>query len=103
MKPLPAFLPALLALALAAAPTVPAQAQALPSTGVDAIVAVVNEDVILRSELERAIANITRQFANQPGAIPPRDALERQVLERLILMRLQVNRAQESGIRLSDQ
>jgi peptidyl-prolyl cis-trans isomerase SurA len=103
MKPLPAFLPALLAVALAGLPTLPAQAQALPSTGVDAIVAVVNEDVILRSELERAIANVSRQFANQPGAVPPRDVLERQVLERLIMMRLQVNRAHDSGIRLSDQ
>jgi peptidyl-prolyl cis-trans isomerase SurA len=103
MKPSAAFLPTLLALALAGMPVLPVQAQALPSSSVDGIVAVVNEDVILRSELERAIANVTRQFANQPGGVPPRDVLERQVLERLILMRLQVLRAEDSGIRLSDQ
>jgi peptidyl-prolyl cis-trans isomerase SurA len=97
-------LPVLLAAALAGLPTLPAQAQALPSSNVDSIVAVVNEDVILRSELERSIANITAQFnAQQGGQLPPRDILETQVLERLILMRLQVDRANDSGIRISDE
>jgi peptidyl-prolyl cis-trans isomerase SurA len=41
-------------------------------------VAVVNEDVILRSELDRSIANITAQFAAQQGGqLPPRDVLEK--------------------------
>src|SRR5436190_10819487 len=97
MKPLllNKCLPALLAAALAGLPVLPVQAQALPSSNVDSIVAVVNEDVILRSELERSIANITAQFAAQQGGgqLPPRDVLERQVLERLIMMRLQVDRA----------
>src|SRR5688500_7376401 len=35
--------------------------------------------------------------------MPPRDVLERQVLERLILIRLQVDRAEGSGIRISDE
>ena len=97
-------LPALLAAALAGLPALPAQAQALPSSNVDSIVAVVNEDVILRSELERSIANISAQVAQQQGGqLPPREVLERQVLERLILVRLQVDRAGESGIRISDQ
>jgi peptidyl-prolyl cis-trans isomerase SurA len=95
---------ALLAVALAATPALHAQAQALPTSSVDNIVAVVNEDVILRSELDMAVANITKQFAaGQNGQLPPHDVLERQVLERLIMMRLQVNRAADSGIRISDQ
>jgi peptidyl-prolyl cis-trans isomerase SurA len=97
-------LPALLALALAGLPTLPVQAQALPSNKVDSIVAVVNEDVILRSELELSIANVTAQFQQQHGGqLPPRDVLEKQVLERLILVRLQVSRANDSGIRIGDQ
>jgi peptidyl-prolyl cis-trans isomerase SurA len=68
----------------------------------DRIAAVVNEDVILQSELDRAVANITAQYANQPGQLPPRDVLERQVLERLVLVKLQVARAAEQGIRVSD-
>jgi peptidyl-prolyl cis-trans isomerase SurA len=68
----------------------------------DRIAAVVNEDVILQSELDRAVANITAQYASQPGQLPPRDVLERQVLERLVLVKLQVARAAEQGIRVSD-
>ncbi|RMH88687.1 molecular chaperone SurA [Lysobacter pythonis] len=89
----------LLAAALAAA-TSPALAQTTP---IDRIAAVVNEDVILQSELDRAIANITAQYAGNPTQLPPREVLARQVLERLVLTRLQVNRAQESGIRINDQ
>jgi len=99
-----AIFPVLFAAALAGLPALPVQAQALPSSNVDSIVAVVNESVILRSELNRAIANVSAQFASQQGGqLPPRDVLEKQVLERLILMRLQVDRAQESGIRISDE
>ena len=68
----------------------------------DRIAAVVNEDVILQSELDRAVNNVSAQYANQPGQLPPRDVLQRQVLERLVLVKLQVARAAEQGIRVSD-
>ena len=91
----------LLAAALVAGvPTAHAQAQVQP---VERIAAVVNEDVILQSELDRAMANILAQYAANPEQLPPREILARQVLERLVLTRLQVARAQESGIRVSDQ
>jgi peptidyl-prolyl cis-trans isomerase SurA len=81
----------------------PAKAQtAAATTAVDGIAAVVDEDVILRSELERAVTNVKMQYAKQSGQLPPDAILERQVLERLILQRLQVNRAKEIGIRVSD-
>jgi peptidyl-prolyl cis-trans isomerase SurA len=70
---------------------------------VDRIAAVVNEDVILRSELERAVANIRSQYAGRENQLPPADVLQRQVLERLILMRLQLARATDSGITATDQ
>lgn len=89
----------LLAAALAFAP-IALQAQTQP---VDRIAAIVNEDVILQSELDRAIANVTAQYASNPGQLPPREVLAKQVLERLILTRLQVSRAQESGVRVTDQ
>jgi peptidyl-prolyl cis-trans isomerase SurA len=94
------FAPVLAGL-LALAPGAAALAQSL-SQPVDAIVAVVDEDVILRSELNRAVANITTQFAANPQQLPPRNILEKQVLERLVMMRLQVARATDSGIRVSD-
>lgn len=94
------FLPLLLALGTLA-PSY-AQAQALPSNTLDAIVAVVDEGVILRSELDRAIANVHRQYASAPDQLPPPASLERQVLERLVIMRLQTERAASIGIRVSD-
>jgi peptidyl-prolyl cis-trans isomerase SurA len=80
----------------------PAGAQALVNEPLERIVAVVDEDVILHSELDRAVANILAQYAGSPEQLPPRNVLERQVLERLILLRLQVERAQGSGIRVGD-
>lgn len=79
-----------------------AHAQALPTTRIDSIAAVVDESVILRSELDRAVANITSQYASQPEQLPPRDILEKQVLDRLVLLHLQVQRANDSGIRIAD-
>ena len=73
------------------------------SQPVDRIAAVVNEDVILRSELDRAVANIRSQYAGKEAQLPPADVLERQVLERLVLMRLQIARATDSGINASDE
>jgi len=69
----------------------------------EGIAAIVDEDVILQSELDRAVANILAQYANRPEQLPPRPILERQVLERLVLMKLQTARAQGSGVRISDQ
>jgi peptidyl-prolyl cis-trans isomerase SurA len=80
-----------------------AQATAQQLQPVDRIVAVVDEDVILRSELDRALQNVLSQYATRQDQLPPRDVLEKQVLERLILVRLQVARAESSGITVSDQ
>ena len=77
----------------------PARAQVQP---LDRIVAVVDEDVILQSELDRAEQNIRAQYANSPQQLPPADVLRRQVLERLILVRLEVAQAAETGVRISD-
>jgi len=87
---------------LAIAPVATTLAQRLPSSTVDSIVAVVDEDVILRSELDIAIGNITAQFAAHPEQLPPHDILEKQVLDRLVIMRLQIVRAHDSGIRIAD-
>lgn len=93
------FLLSLLAAALLFGP--PAYAQTTQS--LDGIAAVVDEDVILQSELDRAVANILAQYASRQDQLPPRDVLQRQVLERLILVRLQTARAQSTGVRISDE
>lgn len=69
---------------------------------VESIAAVVDEDVILRSDLDRAVANVRAQYADRPNMLPPADALERQVLDRLILQRLELARASQAGITAND-
>lgn len=88
--------------AVAALAGAPLQAQTTLQP-IDRIAAVVNEDVILRSELDRAVANISAQYAGRENQLPPQEVLAKQVLERLVLVKLQVARAQETGVRVTDQ
>jgi len=99
---------AILLLAVATATALPTYAQLLPQAQqgnqpLDRIVAVVDEGVILQSELNEAVRSVQQQYASNPGQLPPIDVLRRQVLDRLILMKLQVQRADDQGIRVSDQ
>lgn len=93
------LIPLFLAVALLFGPAAHAQ-QTQP---LDRIVAVVDEDVILQSELDRALNNVLAQYANRQDQLPPRDILQRQVLERLILVHLQTARAADTGIKVSDE
>jgi peptidyl-prolyl cis-trans isomerase SurA len=68
----------------------------------DRIVAVINDDVITRTELDNAIAIIKRQLAQSDTRLPPADVLDRQVLERMIGMRMQLQLAERTGIRVDD-
>jgi len=68
----------------------------------DRIVAVVNTDVVLQSELDRAIKITENQLRERGIAVPPTSGLQSQVLERLIVTRLQTERATEAGIRIDD-
>lgn len=79
----------------------PAFAQTQPLNG---IAATVDEEVILRSEFDRALRTYMSQLASRPEAQrPPESAIRQQVLERLILTKLQVDRAKSSGITVSDE
>ena len=80
------------------------QAQSYAGTSpVERIAAVVNDDVILRSELVRPLASTRLLYAAKEIRLPPQDVLERQVTERLVLMRLQLARATVAGITASDE
>ena len=87
---------------LAPAAYQPAAAQAVSGEPLDRIVAVVDEDVVLKSELDRQVAAVTAQYASNPQQLPPHDVLERQLLDRLILQKLQVARADSTGVKVSD-
>ena len=73
------------------------------ATELDKILAVVEEDVILESELEEQISRVQEQIMAQGTQMPPSGILERQVLERLVLEKIQISVATESGVEVTDQ
>ncbi len=85
----------------------PAHAQLLTpnapaSQPLDRIVAVVNDDVVLQSDLNDAVRSVQQQYAGHAEQLPPMNVLQQQVLNRLILMRLQIQKAQDQGVTVSD-
>lgn len=92
----------LLPLALAISALVP-HAFAQDVQPLDGIAAVVDENVILKSELDRAVRNIAAQYGERADQLPPEAVLRRQVLERLILVQLQTARAEATGVRVADE
>ena len=82
-----------------------AAAQELSETGVfvDGVAAVVNEGVVLKSELNRQQDLIIMRATQQGIELPPAHLLREQVLERLIIEEIQMQRADRIGIQVSDQ
>ena len=68
----------------------------------DRVVAVVDEDVVLDSEVQRRLAAINIQIQKSGTQAPPEDILVQQVIERLISERLQLNMGYNAGIRITD-
>lgn len=104
----------LLMLALCAAAATPIDGRAQTSNGnmsasqsrqiqsVDAIAAVVNNEVITFKELEERMRLIEGRMQSQGTAMPSRAQLQRQLLERMIVDRAQLQLAKEVGIRVDD-
>lgn len=90
--PITALLSALIFSAAAAAAPIP----------IDRIVVVVNDGVVLQSELERAVLLSTQQLKQRNIALPREDLIRGQVLDRLINNKLQVQKAADAGIRIDD-
>lgn len=68
----------------------------------DGIAAIVNDDVVMLSELRAETEMIYQQLLRTQNQAPPRDALARQVLERLILDKLQLGIAQRAGAQINE-
>lgn len=69
----------------------------------DRIVAVVNEDVIMESELESKLRTVRDQIIKQGSPLPPTSVFRRQVLDGLIQNRIQLQLAERAGIRVDDE
>ena len=81
------------------------QTREIGGTGdfVDGIAAIVNDGVVLRSEVEDQVTMLLRNFERQGAQLPPIGQLREDVLERLILQRIQLQRAERYGISISDE
>ena len=82
-----------------------AQTRELATKGVmlDRVAAVVNDGVVLNSELEDQVAAVTERLRGQKLELPPQNVLRQQVLERLILQEIQAQRASRAGLKVSDE
>jgi peptidyl-prolyl cis-trans isomerase SurA len=69
---------------------------------IDHIVAVVNENVITRNELDEMLKAAVKQLEKQGMQAPSRAVMEKQMLERIIVNRVQLQLAKETGLTVSD-
>jgi peptidyl-prolyl cis-trans isomerase SurA len=91
----------LLGVAAAAYP----QSKQLSTTGVllDGVAAVVNDGIVLRSDVDTQMKTISDRIQQSGQQLPPRNILRQQVLERLVLQEVQMQRADRLGIKISDE
>ncbi|MFV9683021.1 peptidylprolyl isomerase [Pseudomonas sp. NY15367] len=89
--------PLLLGAALLAAT---AQAQVRP---LDRVVAIVDNDVVMQSQLDARLREVQQTIDKRGGSLPPEHVLSQQVLERLIIENIQLQIGERSGIRITDE
>jgi len=82
-----------------------AQTRELTSSGVplDRVVAVVNEGIVLQSQLDTQTLLITDRLRGQGTQLPSPEVIRQQVLERLVLQEIQVQRASRLGVQVPDE
>ena len=70
----------------------------------DRIIAVVDEDVVMESQLNQRLNSVKAQLTeNQRGQIPSDEELKAQLIERLIVESVQIQMADRAGVRISDE
>ncbi|APC19268.1 molecular chaperone SurA [Pseudomonas frederiksbergensis] len=70
---------------------------------IDKVVAIVDNDVVMQSQLDQRVHEVQQTIAKRGGGTPPTGVLEQQVLERLIVENLQLQIGERSGIRITDE
>ncbi len=69
----------------------------------DKVVAVVDDDVIMASELSLQTQVLASQIRQAGQQVPPPEYLQRQVLERLIVESLELQLGEHAGVKISDE
>ena len=90
---------------LLGAPSAFSQTRELSSEGalLDRIAAIVNEGIVLASELDAQTEEVTQRLREQKTELPPRNVLRRQILERLVIEEIQMQRAERLGIQVTEE
>jgi peptidyl-prolyl cis-trans isomerase SurA len=69
----------------------------------DRIAAVVNDGLVLKSDLDEQMDAVTKRLQEQKVALPSQSVLKQQVLDRLILQEIEMQRAKRIGLSISDE
>jgi peptidyl-prolyl cis-trans isomerase SurA len=69
----------------------------------DRIAAIVNDGVVLKSELDSQLESVTKRLEEQKVELPSPSVLKQQVLERLVLQEIQQQRAAKVGLTIPDE
>src|SRR5271166_3890400 len=69
----------------------------------DRIAAIVNDGLVLKTELDTQIDAVTKRLQEQKVALPSQNVLKQQVLDRLILQEVEAQRAKHIGLSISDE
>ena len=69
----------------------------------DRIAAIVNEGLVLKSELDSQMDSVTKRLQEQKVELPSQSVLKQQVLDRLILQEIQAQHAKRVGLTVSDE
>src|SRR4029078_10254449 len=78
------------------------QTRELTTTGelLDRVAAVVNDGIVLPSELDEQVILIGERLRPQKLALPPQNVLRQQVLQRLVLQEIEMQRADKAGLKV---
>jgi peptidyl-prolyl cis-trans isomerase SurA len=82
-----------------------AQTRELATSGelLDRVAAIVNDGVVLSSELDAQMDIVSERLRSQKMELPPENILRQQVLERLVVQEVEMQRANRDGIKISDE
>jgi peptidyl-prolyl cis-trans isomerase SurA len=69
----------------------------------DRIAAIVNDGLVLKSELDAQMDAVTKRLQEQKVELPSQSVLKQQVLDRLILQEIQAQHAKRVGLTVSDE
>ena len=89
-----------LGLLLALLATAPVQAA---TEVIDQVVAIVDDDIIMASELRERVSALSQSLQSRGVQMPPEDTLIRETLDQLILENIQLQMGRRAGVRIPDE